>query len=128
MGSFLHQPASRRSQLAGMALLGLGVAFYLLFTIGEVAGGDITGLQHLPPAVLLGSLLVVAARRPRLAGLVLLGLAVALGALFLALVIARDLPPAGTLIVVLPPAVAGGLLVRAGRSTARRSRFRRGAR
>jgi hypothetical protein len=104
-----------RAKTAAMVLLALGVAFYLMFAVGEMAGGDLTGIQHVPPALVLGALLGLAWKRPYTAGVVLLVLAVPLGAAYIALLFARDLPPSWALFVVLPPIVTGVLLVRAGR-------------
>jgi len=104
-----------RSKITALVPLGLGVAFYLAFALGEMAGGDITGLQHLLPAAILALLLWVAWRRPRRAGIVLLVLAVPFDAAYIALLVVRDLPPVWALVVALPPVVTGLLLVRAGR-------------
>jgi peptidoglycan/LPS O-acetylase OafA/YrhL len=104
-----------RTKIAGLVLLGLGLAFYLMFAIGETAGGDISGVQHFLPAVILGALMYVAWRRPLAAGIVLLVLAVPLGALYIAVLVVRDLPLTWALWIALPPVVTGLLLVRAGR-------------
>ena len=106
---------ARRAKFAALVLLGLGVAFYLTFAIGETAGGDISGVQHFLPAALLAVLLWVGWRRPRVAGAVLLVLAVPLAAAYLAFLALRDLSLTSALIVALPPLVTGLLLVRAGR-------------
>ena len=83
--------------------------------IGETAGGDLSGIQHLPPAAILGALLWVGWRHPLAAGTVLLALAVPLGVAYIVVLVSRSLPPTWALIVVLPPVVTGWLLVRAGR-------------
>jgi hypothetical protein len=61
-----------RSKITALALLGLGVAFYLIFALGETAGDDISGLQHLLPAAILALLLWVGWTHPRQAGISLL--------------------------------------------------------
>jgi len=104
-----------RAKFAGLVLLALGLAFYLAFTIGEVAGGDISGIQHFPPALLLGLLLVVAWKHPLAAGSVLLVLAVPLGVAYIIVLVQRDLPLTWALVVAAPPLVTGLLLVWAGR-------------
>jgi hypothetical protein len=106
--------AGGQTKIAGLVLLGLGVAFYLTFAVGEIAGGDISGVQHLLPAALLAALVYVGWKRPRTAGIVLLALAVPLGAVYVAVLIARDLPLTWALVVALPPVVTGVLLLRAG--------------
>lgn len=106
---------ARRSRIAALVLLGFGVAFYLLFAVGETAGGDISGLQHFLPAAILAALVWVARRRPRAAGIVLLALAVPLGAAYVGILVVRDLPLTWALVVAFPPILTGFLLVRAGR-------------
>ena len=106
---------SRQTKIAALALLGLGAAFCLSFAVGELAGGDISGVQHVPPAAVLGALMYVGWKRPRTAGMILLALAVPLGAAYVALLIARDLPLTWALLVALPPVATGVLLLRAGR-------------
>lgn len=63
---------ARLAKIAALLLLGLGVGFFLIFAVAELAGGDIAGIQHLPPAALLGALLWLGWKRPRTAGLVVL--------------------------------------------------------
>ncbi len=111
---------AHRSKIAALLLLGLGVLFYLVFAVGEAAGGDVTGLQHLLPASVLAVLLWLGWRRPRRAGIVLLACAVPLAVAYVALLVVRDLPLTWALVVALPPVVTGLLLVRAGRRDAGR--------
>jgi hypothetical protein len=109
------EPGDRQTKIAALVLLGLGAAFYLTFAVGEVAGGDISGVQHLPPAAIFAALMYLGWKRPRTAGIVLLALAVPLGAVYVGVLIARDLPLTWALFVALPPVVTGLLLLRAGR-------------
>lgn len=98
---------------AALVLLALGVAFYGTFTVGELAGGDVTGLQHLPPALILAALFWFAWRRPHAAGVLLLGISVPLGIAYVVVLLTHSLPPTWALVVVLPPVLAGLLLLRA---------------
>ena len=111
----MHADA-HRTKIAALVLLALGVAFFLTFAIGEVAGGDVTGVQHFPPAVALAALLWTAWRRPRLAGMILLALAVPLGVAYVVVLVIRDLPLTWALFIALPPLLTGVLLVKAGRA------------
>ena len=106
---------AHRSKIAALVLLALGVAFYLAFAVGEMAGGDVTGVQHLLPTAVLAALFWMAWRRPRRAGIVLLVLAVPFAVGYITLLVIRDLPLTWALPVALPPVVTGLLLVRAGR-------------
>jgi peptidoglycan/LPS O-acetylase OafA/YrhL len=111
---------ARRSKAAAFVLLGLGFAFYLMFAVGELAGGDISGVQHLLPAAILAALLWLGRRRPRRAGIILLVLSVPFAVGYVALLVVRDLPLTWALVVALPPVVTGLLLVRAGREAGAR--------
>lgn len=115
---------ARRAKIAALVLLGLGIAFYVLFTVGEMAGGDISGIQHLPPVLVLTGLSWVAWKWPTIAGVALLVVAVPLGAAYVVTLLVRDLPLTWALEIALPPVVTGLLLLRAGRPerAARRAR------
>jgi hypothetical protein len=106
---------ARRMKIAALVLLGLGIAFYLAFAVGEMAGGDISGIQHLLPAAVLGVLLWLGWKRPRTAGIVLLALAIPLGAAYIAVLVVRHLALPWALWIALPPALTGWPLLRAGR-------------
>ena len=104
-----------RAKILALVLLGLGVAFYLSFAVGETVAGEISGVQHVLPAAILAALLGLARRRPLPAGIVLLVLAVPLAVAYVVILVVRDLPLTWVFPVALPPVVAGLLLVRAGR-------------
>lgn len=104
--------------MAAMVLLGLGIAFFLMFAVGETASGEAGGVVHLLPALLLGALMYVAWKRPLPAGVALLALSVPLGVLYVYLAISGVGVATGiawSLQVVLPAWVTGGLLVAVGR-------------
>ena len=106
---------ARWTKRAALALLGLGIVFYLMFAIGELAGGDVSGVQHFLPVAILAALAIVAWHRPRAAGIALLALTIPLGAAYVALLVVRHLPPTWAVMIVGPPLVTGYLLLRAGR-------------
>jgi hypothetical protein len=108
---------ARPVKLAALMLIGLGAGFFLTFAVAELAGGDVAGAQHLPPAAFLGALLWLGWKRPRAAGIALLVVAVPLGAALL-VAFAVEGRPAEVwvpLSIALPPILAGWLLLRAGR-------------
>ena len=77
-----------RPKLAAMALLALPAVGLLLVAIGEMAGGDITGIQHVPEAVVLVGLMALAWRYPRVAGVALLTIATVLFLLWVTALVA----------------------------------------
>jgi hypothetical protein len=121
---------SRRSRAAllktiAAALIAVPAIALLALGIGEMAGGEPSGVQHLPEAAVLLALLVLAWRRPAFAGRLLVGLGGVLFVLWLALVLTRrdvDIWSAELLgwvvaavVLFAGPVVAGVLLVRAAR-------------
>ena len=112
-----------RVALLVIALLGVPIAFLLLFAVGEVAGGDASGLVHLVTAAPLLVLAIIALRRPALTGAILTlgGLAIAFG--YLLLVSDRAFPVETIVIVeaiLLLPVVAGILLIASVEAAGRR--------
>ncbi len=109
----MHIHSSTRLKLAGIGLLAIPIVILALFTVGEVLGGDLSGLQH---AVQMSPLLLLAWfswQRPRLGGIALIGLALLFAVVYL--VISRDFPPgtrltAGILLFAMP-LVAGILFL-----------------
>jgi hypothetical protein len=106
---------ARGTKIAALVLLSLGIAFYLMFAFGEVVSGDVSGVQHLPPAIVLAALLWLAWKRTCAAGVVLLVLSVPLAVAYVVVLVVRDLPLTWALWIALPPVLTGLLLVRAGR-------------
>jgi hypothetical protein len=58
-------------KIAAEIPIGLLVAFLLLMGIGEVVGGDFSGIGHLLPAAALGLLMWLAWKRPLYPGMIL---------------------------------------------------------
>jgi hypothetical protein len=56
--------ASRWLRVASLVVAALFVAFWLTFAVGEVVGGDPSGLAHLAPALAMALLVIIALRRP----------------------------------------------------------------
>lgn len=113
----MHHQSSRLLKLAGTGLLAVPIVILALFTVGEVLGGDLSGLQH---AVQMAPLLLLAWfswQRPRLGGIALIGLALLFAVVYF--VLSRDFPPgtrltAGILLFAMP-LVAGILFLLASR-------------
>lgn len=107
------------AKIAALMLVGLGIAFFLIFALGELAGGEISGVQHLPPAALLGALLWLGWKRPHAAGIIVLLLLAApliIGfAIGVATEGARSAEMWFALLIPLVPIVIGGLFLWAGR-------------
>ncbi len=112
-----HPHGPDRRKLVAMLLLLVPTGVLAAFAIGETAGGDVSGLQHVPEAAVLLVLLVAAWRYPRITGVVLLALGGVLFAVWLAFALMNLAPVAivvTALILFAPPVVAGWLLYRVG--------------
>ncbi|MGD9932308.1 MAG: hypothetical protein AB7T37_01205 [Dehalococcoidia bacterium] len=111
-------------RLIAMALLAVPAGILLALGVGELVGGDISGVQHLPEAAILVGLMALAWWRSRTAGRVLVVAAPLLYLLwFVWMAFVRndegDESPlmwaATGAMLFLPPLVAGGLLLRSSR-------------
>jgi hypothetical protein len=116
---------ARLAKTAALLLTGLGLGFFLVFAVGELAGGDVSGVQHLPPAALLGALLWLGWKQPRAAGIiVLLVLAVPLTVGFVAGIATEDIRTGEmwlALSIPLVPVLTGLLFLWAARGERRAS-------
>jgi len=95
-----------------MGFLTIPFGFLLVFTFGELFSGDIAGLSHLIQALPLAILIVLASKKPRLAGILLMLSGLVLGILYplkapfnLKTILLVEL------ILFIPPIVSGALLV-----------------
>lgn len=121
MAMHLHLPQPsdpRRMRLAAMTLLGVPVGLLLLMGFGEMGGGDISGIQHIPEAAVLLALMWAAWRFPWRAGEVLIAGSMLLFGAWLLLVVSQGNGnnPAWAwtvagLILFVPPLAAGVLLM-----------------
>ncbi len=110
-------------KVAGLVIVGLGSLFFSAMGVGEMIGGDLSGLQHLPPAALLGAFVYLGWRHPVAVGIVLVIIAFGLASLYAFAFFGSD-ESVGTRIawalqVALPPLVAGVLLIAAARREGR---------
>lgn len=104
-------------KIIGLVPIGLIALVYLIFGIGESAGGDLSGLMHLVPFVIMGLAMWLCWKRPLWGGILLLAMA-----LFrvLALIPELFLRPPGSIwnsslfVLILIPAISGGLFLYAG--------------
>jgi len=121
----LRGASPRQMKLVASALLLLPLAVLLLFAIGEMSSGELNGAQHLVEVGLLLLLVAAAWRYPLPVGIVLLALTALLFAFMLYRSVTGWGDPEGFEVVlwpvlasllVVPPLVAGWLLVAAGRS------------
>ncbi len=76
-----------RPFLTAMALLAVPAGVLLLFALGEIASGDISGVQHIPEAALLLGLMVAAWLFPQPVGAALMAIGSVLLMLWLAFIL-----------------------------------------
>ena len=114
---------ARWPKIAGAALLLVPIAALAWAGLGEVVGGDVTGLQHVVEIVPLAAFAAIAWRWPRLGGALLAGISVVLIAIYVGFALMNgERGPAWLWLVVglvlfAPPLVGGGLFWFAGRRT-----------
>lgn len=108
------RPGHRRPVIIAIVLLAVPIGFELLFAIGEVLGGDPSGVMHAVLAVPLLALAVAAVRWPARVGAILVVVGVAVALAYLVLVSGSSLR-IGTVVIVeavlLLPVLAGILLI-----------------
>lgn len=97
---------ARRLAIAALVPLGLQVAVYLIFGIGEMASGDWSGAGHLVPAIATGVLGFLCWKRPLEGGVVLL----VVGVIILVVVSGG----AAMLIMAAPMLLSGALFLASG--------------
>ena len=103
----------RRIKLLGLVIVGLGSVFFLALGVAEIAGGDLSGFQHLAPAVLFGVLVYLGRLHPLAVGVVLVLIAFGLAAIYAVMGFEESagMRIAWAMQIALPPLVAGGLLI-----------------
>ncbi len=112
-----------RMKLVASVLLAVPAGVLLLFAVGEMASGEISGVQHIPEALLLVVLAAAAWRYPRWTGIALLTIGTLLLATWLVWIFAGGHVDRGSiamwfvaaLVLFGPPLAAGWLLLRATR-------------
>jgi hypothetical protein len=102
----------------GLMLLAIPILVLAAFAVGEVAGGDISGLQHVPELALLVLLGWLAWRRPLWGGAALIALSLICAGLYI-FFFASGFPLQTVVVTVAllfaPPLAAGALFVAASR-------------
>ena len=96
-----NQPTVRRLMIAGLIPLGLQVAIFLLFGLGEMASGDLSGAGHLLPVVATLVLALLSWKRPFEGGAALLVVGV---------VTRADVSDATAMLIMVAPQIVSGLL------------------
>lgn len=103
----------RGLKIAAMVPLGFMVLMLLIFGIGEMVGGDITGIQHFAQLIVLGLIAWLGWKRPFWGGILLLGCAGLLAFVFVSMPAEPDMGAVISqfTIVILPLAFSGILLL-----------------
>jgi hypothetical protein len=103
---------ARRRKVLGLIVLLVPLGILALFTVGEVAGSDVSGLQHLVQALPLVGLAILAWRKPRAGGIALIVVAAVLAVVY-AVIASAAMPMATRLLVgavLFAPAIVSGAL------------------
>lgn len=112
--SVMHNRLSMSLFWIGLLILTLYGAFYMTFGIGEVTGGDISGIFHFGPAIIIFILVYLSWRRPYEGGIVLIATGIVSGIrMFSALQPGPSSNYAGFIIATIPNLVSGLFLLAA---------------
>jgi len=112
-----HQriPLALRLERCASGLIALYIAFFLFFSVDELLSGDLLGMSHLVPAVLVACIAFLANKLPLEGGFTLIGLSIVLSIYFnLPLQRGVYVLSSAVLIVSLPLFLAGVLFLAAG--------------
>jgi hypothetical protein len=112
-------PPARVLRIVACIILGIPLAIFLLFGIGEMVGGDISGGMHLVEALIVVLVGILSWKRPFEAGIILCLSSLALTGFFLSILLPNPANEGPTnffslLILVLPTLIAGILFLSAG--------------
>lgn len=117
----LRDKRARIALVAALVILGLLAALLAVFGVGEMAGGDWSGMAHLIPVALVVFLMFLARRRPLEGGILFSILGAAVSVFFVA---TNHGGPADVVLPVLllgAPLLAAGILLIVAALVARRS-------
>ncbi|MDX9954272.1 MAG: hypothetical protein RBT75_09260 [Anaerolineae bacterium] len=112
-------PPAQRLRIAACIFLAIPLAIFLLFGIGEMVGGDISGGMHLVEALIVVLVGILSWKRPFEAGIILCLSSLALTVFFLSILLSNPIHEGpinffSLLILVFPTLIAGSLLLSAG--------------
>jgi len=97
----LNQPTAHRLMIVGLIPLGVQIAILLLFGLGEMASGELSGAGHLLPAVATLVLVLLSWKRPIEGGAALF----VIGA-----VTTADVSDTTALLIMAAPQIVSGLM------------------
>ena len=84
-------------KITALVLMGLVAAFFAFMGIGEMLSGDLSGVGHLPPVIIIGFLMWLGWKRPLASGIVLTILGIASGTYFYSIMVRPQDRPTGAL-------------------------------
>lgn len=93
---------SKGLKIAVLALMALAGAFFMFMGVGEMLGGDLSGMIHLPPVALIALMMWFGWKKPLAGGITMVLLGVAIGVYFFSLIHATEIRMTGVLIMSLP--------------------------
>lgn len=111
MKNTLFSGKNNRLKIIGISILGVPLAFLMLFLFGELFSGDVSGLGHIVQILPLVLLIFLSWTYPRLGGWFLV-----IGGITLGILYTKNNFPLSTILFVetllfLPPVVAGTLFI-----------------
>ncbi|MBI3152495.1 MAG: hypothetical protein HYZ21_10200 [Chloroflexi bacterium] len=105
---------SKGLKITALVLMGLAAAFFTFMGVGEMLGGDLSGMGHLPPVVLIVLLMWLGWRKPMAGGITMFLLGVLIGVYFFSLMNSTEIKMVGVLLMSGPFILPGLLFLAAG--------------
>lgn len=105
---------SKGLKIFALVLMALAAAFFTFMGVGEMLGGDLSGMGHLPPVVLIILLMWFGWRKPLAGGATMLLLGVLIGIYFINIINEAEYKMIGTFLMSGPFIFPGLLFLAAG--------------
>lgn len=104
---------SKSLKIAATALMALAAAFFMFMVVGEMLGGDLSGMIHLPPVALIVLMMWFGWKKPLTGGITMALLGLVIGVYFFSLAPKSEMRMAGVLIMSMPFLLPGLMFITA---------------
>lgn len=102
---------SKGLKIAATALMTLAAAFFMFMGVGEMLGGDLSGMIHLPPVALIALMMWFGWKKPLAGGMTMFLLGLVIGVYFFSLAPKNEIRMTGVLIMSMPFLLPGLMFI-----------------